>query len=316
MLATVLLFVLLVPVPINRVRVVGVVMAQEGYIKPVPIVEAGRLEYLRVSDGQTVRKGDLLAELSNSELTLQMMASKVEAENAGKYVLSLERQLKQNPDESEKLTIKASIAEYKAKQVQALGKAGLLGDRSERLMIRASRDGVVSNCPKLEDVGKFFESDPKHPFCMITDPNKLRVCVPVVPSELHRLRENLQLSHSGEMPILPVTLRVHGRDAHVWQGKVTQLPESEAATVPWALSNKAGGPVAVKAGGPPDHLVPTTQYYLVNVEIIDPDDAIAPGNMAQVKIICQPETCRPMALSHGPRPVRSWVDVISGNVAS
>jgi len=27
------------------------------------------------------------------------------------------------------------------------------------------------------------------------------------------------------------------------------------------------------------------------VEIIDPDGAIAPGSLAQVKIYCQPETC-------------------------
>ncbi len=290
-LAALLLFVFLVPVPINRVRVVGVVQAQEGYVKPVTITEPGRLEYLKVSDGQYVRKGELLAELSNSELTVQMMAAKVEAENDGKYVSAIEKQLRQNPDESDKLTIKSSIADYKAKQSQANLKAEQMAERSSRLLIRASRDGVVSNCPRLEDVGKYFENDPKHPFCMITDPVRLRVTVPVVPSELHRLRENLQAAAAAGHAELPVTLRVHGRDSRTWSGRVTQMPESEAATVPWALSNKGGGPVAVKAGSAPDHLAPTTQFYLVDVEILDPDDAIAPGNMAQVKIICQPETC-------------------------
>ena len=42
-----------------------------------------------------------------------------------------------------------------------------------------------------------------------------------------------------------------------------------------------------KTGG----LIPQTQYYLVYVDILDPDDAIAAGSMAQVKIHCKNETC-------------------------
>ena len=58
-----------------------------------------------------------------------------------------------------------------------------------------------------------------------------------------------------------------------------------------ALSNRAGGPVAVKAGAPGGALIPATQQYLVYVDILDPDPSIVPGTMAQVKIHCQPETC-------------------------
>ena len=55
---------------------------------------------------------------------------------------------------------------------------------------------------------------------------------------------------------LPVTVRVQGRDWHTWQGRLWRLPESEAKEIPLPLSNRGGGPVAVKAGGPPGHLVP------------------------------------------------------------
>jgi putative peptide zinc metalloprotease protein len=90
---------------------------------------------------------------------------------------------------------------------------------------------------------------------------------------------------------LPVTVRIQGRDWHTWHGRLWKLPESEAKEIPMPLSNRGGGPVAVKAGGPPGHLVPQTQYYLVYIDLIAPDAAIAPGNMAQVKIHCRPETC-------------------------
>jgi multidrug efflux pump subunit AcrA (membrane-fusion protein) len=90
---------------------------------------------------------------------------------------------------------------------------------------------------------------------------------------------------------LDVTIRFRGRDRDTWKGKIRQLPESEAKTIPLPLSNRGGGPVAVKASTPGTALIPATQHYLVYVEIIDPDEAILPGTMAQVKIYCQPETC-------------------------
>jgi putative peptide zinc metalloprotease protein len=99
---------------------------------------------------------------------------------------------------------------------------------------------------------------------------------------------------------LDVTIRIKGRVSQTWKGKIRQLPESEAKTVPLMLSNRAGGPVAVKAGtgagaagagAQSGALVPATQQYLVYVEILDPDESILPGTSAQVKIYCQPETC-------------------------
>src|SRR5579883_210692 len=90
---------------------------------------------------------------------------------------------------------------------------------------------------------------------------------------------------------LDVTIRIKGHDSRTWKGRIRQLPESEAKTVPPMLSNHQGGPVAVKAGTQAEKLVPTTQQYLVYVEILDPDESIVPGTAAQVKIYCQPETC-------------------------
>jgi putative peptide zinc metalloprotease protein len=91
---------------------------------------------------------------------------------------------------------------------------------------------------------------------------------------------------------LDVIIRIKGRGNQTWKGKIRQLPESEAKTVPPMLSNRQGGPVAVKASMTNEkQLVPTTQQYLVYVEIVDPDESIMPGTAGQVKIYCQPETC-------------------------
>jgi len=91
---------------------------------------------------------------------------------------------------------------------------------------------------------------------------------------------------------LDITIRIKGRDSQTWKGRIRQLPESEAKTVPPLLSNRQGGPVAVKATTSMEkQLVPSTQQYLVYIEIIDADESILPGTAAQVKIYCQPETC-------------------------
>ena len=91
---------------------------------------------------------------------------------------------------------------------------------------------------------------------------------------------------------VPIDIRIQGRGTQTWQGKITALPESEAREIPLALSNRGGGPVPVRAErSKTGALIPQTQYYLVYVDLLDPDDAIAPGSMAQVKIHCKNETC-------------------------
>ena len=54
------------------------------------------------------------------------------------------------------------------------------------------------------------------------------------------------------------------------------LPESEAHVIPFPLTSKAGGPVAVKAApnGKTGALEPQTQQFLVYIDIVNPDDAV------------------------------------------
>jgi hypothetical protein len=59
------------------------------------------------------------------------------------------------------------------------------------LVLLAPRDGVVSGAPRADDIGKFYEKDPTRPFCTVTEPGRLRVCLPVATHELNQLRENL-----------------------------------------------------------------------------------------------------------------------------
>jgi putative peptide zinc metalloprotease protein len=72
---------------------------------------------------------------------------------------------------------------------------------------------------------------------------------------------------------------------------VTHLPKSEAKEIPEALSNKGGGPLAIRPTSPPKHFQPQNQVYLIGIDILDPDPAVSPGTLGQVKIHCEYRTC-------------------------
>src|SRR5262249_36648841 len=133
--------------------------------------------------------------------------------------------------------------------------------------------------------------DPNTPFCSIGDPTKLRVLVPIPPDNYDLVKHDNEQHKQRTGRSLDVTIRIHGRDSQTWTGQLSHMPDSEAKEIPLALSNKAGGPVAVKPGGNPNQLVPQAQVYLVGIDIENPDGAICPGVRAQVKIHCEYRSC-------------------------
>jgi putative peptide zinc metalloprotease protein len=158
-----------------------------------------------------------------------------------------------------------------------------------KLQLRAPLKGVVMSPPQIDEIGKYFERDATTPFCSIGDPLKLRALMPVPPIDYNLLNTDRKaLTARGED--LGVTIRVHGRDAHTWSGKINHMEESEAKQVPVQLTDRGGGNIAVKPISQPGMYVPQSQYYLVYVDFIDPDRAIQPGTIAQVKIHCQWQT--------------------------
>jgi putative peptide zinc metalloprotease protein len=137
--------------------------------------------------------------------------------------------------------------------------------------------------PPKEEVGKFWQKDQAVPFCSVGDPAKLRVLVPVTPDDYELIRDNKKKADK-EGTELAVTVRVIGRGGLTWRGTVSHLPASEAKDVPESLSQKSGGPLTVRPGATPHQLVPQSQVFLVGIDLVDPDAAICPGVLAQVKV--------------------------------
>ena len=97
------------------------------------------------------------------------------------------------------------------------------------------------------------------------------------------LREDLP--QNGE---LAASIYVTGRTDHIFTGRVVKLPESDAKQVPIAMTQRGGGPLAVKQSGEGgQELSPVAQVYLVEVEILDPDLTVRPGALVNTKIHCE-----------------------------
>jgi putative peptide zinc metalloprotease protein len=297
--AVVLVIVLLiftVPLPVARIRQTGLVQVDPAYVDKVHVqVPAvgergpGVLENLYVEDGQSVEDGYRLARFRNVELDLALAEAQAEFEQEDSKLISAQDLLNANKDESERNRYRGDVAQSRGKRSRLLERVNELQRMQDRLELRAPKPGVVMSPPRTDELGRQWDRDRTTPFCSIGERGHLRVLVPVSTADYRLLKEDHRKAVAkGED--LSVDLRVQGRVSKLWKGKIAYLPESDARELPVALTNLAGGPVAARPPGPnaanSASAVPQNQQYLIAVDILDPDAALCPGMLAQVKIHC------------------------------
>ena len=279
----------LVPLPVARVHQTGLVVLDPAAAEAVTITEPGRLVDLEPAarPGARVRAGDLLARFRSPALEVELAkeqnerdAQRASAKDLGQAVIDYRSRVE---DEVVKgLEQQASEAEQKAKSAE--NEVNLrLARRKGLTEVRAPRDGVVVTAPKEDDVGKLYDRGytQEQPVFVVGDPQKLLVRVPVDPQSFRILSTDLPPGPDGK---LDATVYVKGRSDKEFAGRVRRLPAQNAANVPVQLTQRGGGPLAVKPSSDPNELVPLAQTYLVEVELLDPDAAVKPGQLAVVKV--------------------------------
>jgi putative peptide zinc metalloprotease protein len=284
-----------VPLPVSRVRQSGLVQLSPDAVTkvyvPVPGVGdriPGILKTLSVEDGQYVTENYELAHFFNLDLETQLTEARAQLAMEDAKLYASRDLMQVLKDEQEKSKYRSETARARGERARLAERVTKLDAMKKALTIRSPAAGVVMSPPRNDEIGRQWDRDRTTPFCSIGEPGKLRVLIPLSPSDYRLLKENFD--ELGDK--LVVELRVRGRGAHIWKGKISQMPESDAKEIPMALTAQAGGPVAAKPapGSNPQTAttaIPQTQQYLVGVDIIDPDGAICPGTMAQVKVRCK-----------------------------
>jgi len=286
--ACILLFIFLVPLPVGRLREIGLVQVQpddiEKVVIDVPANMTTILKKLRIRDGQFVEKGQDLAELSSIELQNQLSEAETQRDIADQQFVTFSNLAAGSSDNDERSRIEMKAGEAKADRDRSTISVKTFEELKQNLRLKASRSGIIMSPPKIDEVGKLFERGAT--FCSIGDPQKLRVVVPVPTKDYRILEDDLRRAwNTGDT--LDVTVRVKGRGNQTFKGVIKELPESEARDVPVQLTTKHGGPLAVKPSQNPNVHVPQSQQFLVYVDLLNPDDAICPGTMAYVKVHCR-----------------------------
>lgn len=282
-----------VPLPVSRVRQTALVEVHPDAASKVHVSvpgvgdrTPGILKRLEIKDGQSVPEDYILAEFRNLSLEMEHEEAVAQEKILTGTLREYEDQLREVRDDVDRGRIQSEIAKTKGERDRQFEKARATEKMLDNLVLRAPSAGVVMSPPSVDEVGKQWDKDRTTPFCSIGNPRKLRVLMPVSTSDYDLLKaDRRQAERKGRD--LDVDIRIHGRAGKVWKGKIALLPESEARDIPPSLTAKAGGPVTVKPGQQPNTFVPTSQQYLVAIDILNPDDAICPGTLAQVKVHCE-----------------------------
>jgi putative peptide zinc metalloprotease protein len=274
-----------VPLPISRVLEQGLVTVDPGHAGPVGLIEPGYLKALHVREGQAVQQGQLLATFDSRELREQRAQAAARRDEQRRVADAL-RQAESVGDPAERERVRLESERARTDADAAARQVELIDERLAAVSaLTAPRDGVVMGLPDRSEVGKMFDRNfqQARPVCTVGDPSKLIVRVPVTAVDYKLLKEDLPAG--GE---LTASVYVAGRTDHLFTGKVRRLPESDAQQLPVQLTQRGGGPVAVKQSGEGgQEVTPVAQVYLVEVELEDPDATVRPGALVDVKIHCK-----------------------------
>ena len=283
--ATLIAAVFLLPLPISRVRDVGLVAVNPRHAEPLTLNQPAHLVMLSVVEGQQVKQGQKIAGFDSRDLQEKIAQEKSRRDEKREEVRVLRTAAFSSKKIEEVRQIESQIITADSEAYQHEKLMAWADSERGKLNLVAPRDGVVMGLVKQSEVGKLFDKNTQQskPICTVGDPTKLIIKVPVSPMDHKLLAEDLP--RGGE---LMASVYVNGRTDRIFIGRVRELPKSSAKQVPYSLTNRSGGPLAVQQSGENNQeLSPIAQVYLVEIEVNDPDASIKPGALVNTKIHCE-----------------------------
>ena len=276
------------PLPVSRVHEVGMVVVDPGSAESVMLPEPARLVSLEVQPGQEVREGQVLGRFTSEQLEVErskaMAESKAQHQIAQSYRHSAANaDLSGDTASAEQYKLDAKKAEDEARNAEK--QLELWNSRMGKVReLKAKRNGFVLAAPQPDEIGKLFDRGytETNPLFSIGDRNRIMIRVPVNPPDFRLLKDDLATNKE-----LNVSILIKGRSDREFSGVLKTLPAQNSETVPVQLTQKGGGPLAIKPGGDPNVFVPLAQVYLVDVDVTDPDGSVLLGQLCVVKIHTQ-----------------------------
>ena len=249
--------ILLIPTPL---QVSGTLVLTAAKPAEIYAEVPGQLVTLNVRDGEHVKKGDILATLSNPEKQVEYL--QLEEQQKGHHVKSVwfnaidsvnSRQQGQLQHQME-LDLEPAITK--------------ISEQRDKLILVAPRDGQAMGVPHHETTGQYLK--PGKPFMEIGDPKKL---------EAHMILDQSDVDLIvGADPSKPPTawVRIYGTDARPYKSIVSEVAPRNREEIPPELSNVAGGEIATKQDPKTGQAKPISAVYEVIIPIDNPDQELMP----------------------------------------
>lgn len=219
-----------------------------------------------VTEGETVKAGQILSRLRSSALTAELQSAKLAVNQA---------------EASLRGAVTASSLAEVGKQRTALAAArSRLAEtekRAERLVLTAAIDGVVATRDMDTKLGQFLKAGDV--FCVVQPPMLDEFLVPLGEKEARQVK-------SGAT----ARLRLRGQPGKVFHGVVAGDPlRLIAEQLPAGLREAAGGDVAVSANAARQEMLLADTHF-AKVRITNPDDTLKIGMTGRVRIACGNQT--------------------------
>ncbi len=268
-LAALAVLVLVVPFPV-RVSGVAQIQVEPDQVHRVVVPERGGfLRTVHVRDGQRVRAGDVLATLANPDLEIKLRVNEADQALRHKQRAAQLAELLETVASEEQALTGLQQTEFELKALAQ--EYAVLREQLDRLVLRAPCDGSVMGLLPVEDAGKWLDKGAE--VCRVGNERVLRAVLLVEPAD-----------HELVVPGARAWIRVHGAASHHWPGVVTEIAQVDAASIPPALSRRAGGEVATKQDPVSKAEKPYHPHYLSAVRFQRVDGLVHPGALGRVRI--------------------------------
>ncbi len=249
--------VLLIPTPL---QIAGSLVLTSDERAPVYVQIPGRVEKYYVHDGDYVKEGQMLADLSNREKLRERDRIQTEiSANRAKYdVLFSSRK----PGDRDNAKIFATLAD---ELEPALSK---LTEQIGSLKLRAPRAGIVQGIPHHETEGRWINPVEGKPVCEIIDSSHLRAVMVLDQADI-------DLVNKANSP--RAWIKIYGTGKRMFVSQVTEVASRNIEELPPELSNVIGGEIPAKPDPKTGVMKPLSAVYEVAIPVDNSDLRLQPG---------------------------------------
>ena len=131
------------PLPISRVRQVGLVQIDPPYLHKVTLTDDAILTVLNVENGQVVKSGDQIAEFRSPKLESELAAARGQYDMYSKEVDAIRSMLRDAADDTERKKLESNAQDSRKEKQFAKAKLDAVQWQLDRLR---GREGVTAPC--------------------------------------------------------------------------------------------------------------------------------------------------------------------------